>query len=393
MNRFKMLARDHNSSPTQYRTWVVSGQPDFTGALYTGLKSGDTPFDDVTTTFVPDGYIMDFNLPNPLDWITTERVLPEAIADSQLAVIDGYVYLFGGDASNKIFRATLNNPADWINTGATLPNIISSSHLAIVDGYVYLFGGNDGYTATDHIFSAPVTNPLSWTDHGSLLPGKLQLSQLILNDGYIYLLGGHDGYNSVNTIFKSTPTNPLSWTNLGSFLPDKLYSSQAGIIDGYVYLFGGLKDSVSPTNTVYSCALDNIINWSASGSLPYPSFSGQFVTIGQRGYLITPTNSTTSFTKILKCNLSNPNMWSNTKQTVPGLISSSQLAIIYDRIFLFGGNGSSVIFADNQFLKYIFNAPDAVNYANVTRTLVNTTPNKLNLFGVLGFPYWKTNYV
>lgn len=394
MNRFKMLARDNNSSPTQYRTWVVPGQPDFTGDMYTGLKSGNTPFDDVTTTIVLDGYaVVDFNLPDPLSWDTTERVLPEATYDSQLAVIDGYVYLFGGAGSKKIFRATLDNPADWVDTGATLPNILSRSQLAIIDTTVYLFGGNDGYGPTDHVYSAALSDPLTWTDLGVVLPKKLQDSQLVIIDGYVYLLGGQDIDGPTNSVLRADATIPLVWTNIGGLLPDPLYGSQVGFIGNSIYLFGGFNNPESPTSNIYSASISNLFVWSVVGALPVPSFNGQFFTIGSRGYLITPTDSTLSFSRILRCNLSNPASWIDTFRTVPGLVNSSQFAIIYDRVFLFGGNGSSVIFANEQILKYIFTSPEAISYGDVTRTQVDATIDRLDLFSILGFPYWKTDYV
>ena len=34
-----MLAKDINSSPSQYRTWIVEDNPDFDAIFYTGLKS------------------------------------------------------------------------------------------------------------------------------------------------------------------------------------------------------------------------------------------------------------------------------------------------------------------------------------------------------------------
>ena len=394
-----MLARDNNSSPTQYRTWVVPGTPDFTGSQYLGFKSGDSSFDDVTTHLVTDdSAVVDFNLPNPTSWIITERVLPYNIYDSQLAIIDGYVYLFGGGGSNKIFRATLDNPADWTDTGSTLPSIISNSQLAIVDGYVYLFGGNnhstDGYGAINNIYRAPTTNPLSWVDTGATLPKKIQDSQLTIVDGYIYLLGGRtDGYGATNNIFQAFTSDPLTWTTSPNTLYKPLYGSHVSIIGETIYLFGGFTAAKTPTNNIFSAHLADLSNWVIAGSLPFPTFNGQFVVIGTRGYLIAPTSTTVSFTKILRCNLSTPNIWVDSTHTVPGELKGSQLAIIDDRLFLFGGNANTVIYADDSILEYDFTSANVVAYGDRTRTQVNATPDKLDLFPVLGFPYWKTTYV
>lgn len=395
-----MLSRDNNSSPTQYRTWVVDDQPDFDGYYYNGLKSGDEPFINTQAFIVTDdSAVVDFNLPNPISWNTTKLVLPKAIYNSQLAVLedgyaagDGYIYMFGGEDSYSILRATLDNPANWEDTFAYLPAPLSSSQLAVIDGYIYLFGGHNGNSTTDHIYSAPVNQPLFWTDHGSLLPSKLEQSQLVVADGYLYLLGGFDGYTAVDTIFKADATIPLVWANTGSTLPNPLFGSQVGIISGSIYLFGGFTEPGIPTSNIHSASLSTPTTWSVTGALPFPAFYGQFFIIATRGYLITPSDATESFTRIFRCNLSNANSWIDTRQTVPGLVGQSQFAVIGDRLFLFGGNGSSVIYADNSIVKFSFTDPAVISYGNVTRTLVDAALNPLDLFEILGFPPWKTDY-
>jgi hypothetical protein len=97
-------------------------------------------------------------------------------------------------------------------------------------------------------------------------------------------------------------------------------------------------------------------------------------------------------TRILRCNLSTPTQWVDTLHTIPGEITQSQVGIIGDRIFLFGGVGSSLIFVADAKIKFNIYSPTVTNYGNTTRTLFNNTENRLELFKVLGFPYWKTDY-
>lgn len=387
-----MLGRDVNSSPTQYRTWVVNDFPDYGAHHFTGHKSGPLPLVDVSSYMIFDpNEVVDFNLPNVLDWSTTKRVLSESTYDSHLAIIGNFVYLFGGKSTNKIFRASLDNPADWKDTGARLPTALSGAQLAIIDGYVYLFGGNNG-EATDTIYSATIDDPLTWTNHGSRLPRRIHESQLAIVDGYIYLFGGNEINNAVNVILKASVTDPLTWINTGATLPDTLYASQLAIIGNTIYLFGGLNTPDTPTNKIYSAATSDPLTWTAPSLLPYAISNGQFFTVGDFGYLITPTVAPTSFTRILRCNLASPYQWVDTLHTVPGAISQSQVAIIYDRVWLFGGNGSSVIFANNSVLKYKLGSAAVMEYGRITRTVYKNTPNPLDLFRVLGFPNWKTDY-
>lgn len=400
-----MTGRDVNSSPTQYRTWVVSSQPDFTGTLYTGLRSGTNSFVDVAAHIVnSDGYIVDFNFPKPKEWEVTKRVVPVAdgysIANSQLAIIDGYVYLFGGMVSSKIYRAPLNNPADWSDTGANLPDSLYGSQLAIVDGYIYLFGGNDShvtadtYSATDNVYSAPVYDPLSWINNGPKLPEKLQNSQLLMSDGYLYLFGGIDGYSVSDVVYRASTSDPLTWTDTGNTLPDALCNSQLGYIDGYAYLFGGNDSTHAVSKKIYRASRLDFTTWSFTNNLPQPMSQAQFFTIGNQGYLVGPADlgGVPSFTNIFRCELSNASAWVNLINTIPGSLSQSQAAIIYDRVFLFGGSGETAIFACNQDIQYSFTRQDIIDYGTITRTSFDTNDNVNEPFLTLGFPYWKTNY-
>ena len=402
MVKFKMLAKDINSSPTQYRTWIVEDNPDFDAIFYTGLKSGDNSFVDVSAFIIyDDATVADFNFPivqsfpSISEWINTKKVLPSNLTGSQLAIADGYAYLFGGKGSNKILRAALDNPADWQDTGAILPAALHNSQLAIVDDYIYLFGGAINNIAVGNIYSAPKNNPLNWTDHGNLLPRGLKCSQLVIANNTIYLVGGHDYGSPVSNIFSASASNPLSWYDTGNKLPSALYNSHISIIEDKIYLFGGQTSNYSPTNEIFRANLSSPTLWQLCGSLPSSMCSGQFFAVANEGYLVAPASISgqQSFkTRIFRCKLSNPTQWVDTQATLPGDVSEFQLAIIYDRVFLFGSNGNSTIFANKYLVKYNFTDPVIVNYGNITRTQYNNTLSPLDLFKVIGFPNWKTDY-
>lgn len=405
-----MVGRDFNSNPTQWRTWVVSGQPDFDGYYYTGYKSGPSAFTEVRAYAIPDtGTIADFNLPDPTNWVATtdrlnwdfpiRKVLPFPLEDSSLAVLDGYIYMFGGKITDKIYRAHVNNPADWEDTGAVLPTELFGSSLAIIDGYIYLFGGNngfdaiDGYGSIDNIFSAPVTDPLTWTDHGPLLPRKIHHSCLAMDGYQLYLLGGREIHEASDVIFNASTSNPLLWTDTGARLPYKVYGSTIAEIGDKWYMFGGLLTPDSPTNTIISAMNTNMLSWGVTGLLPWSTAWGQFVNIGGDGYFFGPMNGApTTFTSILRCNLTDPNAWLDLQVVIKGVISHSQLAVVADRIWLFGGSGLTGIFACNQITKYNILWPKAINYGELTRVTVPNTDNINSPYLATGIPWWKTDY-
>lgn len=399
MVHFKMVGRDLNSSPTQYRTWVVADTPDFDGYYYSGLKSGTSPLIDIVAFNLDgyDGYPVDFNLPDPLSWKATKKAMPDGVYNSQLAILDGYAYLFGGELTDVIYRADINNPCDWFDTGGRLPTPLAGASLAIVDGYMYLIGGtNDGYLAVDTIYKASVDDPITWTNEGSLLPRTLRQSSLAIVDGYIYLFGGKELNVATDVIFRSTVTDPLTWIETGSLLPTKMYGSQIAINDGYLYLLGGLLFEDAPLSTIYQANINDPLTWTSFSNLPHASAYGQYVTIGRHGYLYTasdfPSNQPYR-TRIYRCLLSNFAVWTDTNLVIPGNISQSQLGIIYDRMFLFGGNGNSAIFACDQKLKFRLGGESpSFFYGDITRTQYDAIVDPFEKTILLGFPYWKTDY-
>jgi N-acetylneuraminic acid mutarotase len=337
---------------------------------------------------------MNFNLPEGTKWSRTWRTMPSEIYGSQLAVIDGYIYMFGGEGSNVIWQAPTNNPANWSDTGGRLPNNLSNAqYFDVNDGYIYLVGGKV-LEVVDTIYRASKTNPLVWTNMGSVLPRPLHKSQLAVINGFIYLFGGEDLTHSANVIFRAPISNPLSWTDTGATLPDKLYASTLAIIAGQIYLLGGLFKEDTSTNRIYSASVSTPTNWQQDGYLPFAAAYGQYVTDGYYGYLFTPGSITdTNYnTRILRVNISTPTSWIDTQHVLPEQISNSQLAVIYDRFFLFGGNGTTVILACDQNLKYKPSHPVVEGYGTLTRVTYLSSNNPNNGFVLLGYPPWKTDY-
>jgi hypothetical protein len=405
MVRYKMLARDINSNPTQYRTWIVANNPDLGVEYYYGYKSGYNDFVDVSAYSIEDNSVIaNFNLPLPGQWTPPPpseilEFLPFPLEDSHFAIVDGYAYMFGGKITDHIYQASLDNPATWTDTGAHLPTPLYGGSLAIVDGVIYIFGGNTGENnPTNTIFSAPVSNPLYWTNQGNLFPDNLCYSSLVMLDspgGPVLLMYGGLNDSGATSNYYFTPTsNPvLGWSNGGPVLPTPVYGSTIAQINGQIILYGGMLNAGVQSDLIWTTATNNLITWSEVGVLPYPTAFNQMITIGNDGYIIGPmVGVTNGFTSILHFPLNAPFSVVDTGHIVRGVISHSQIAIIYDRIWLFGGSGSTSIFACNQQLKYNYYNSIVQTYADFTRLIFPATDNLGNPFQALGFPYWRTDY-
>jgi N-acetylneuraminic acid mutarotase len=321
-------------------------------------------------------------------------VLPVNLYDSSLAIIGNYAYLFGGNGNfitDQILRANINTPVNWEIMAETLPAPLFASQLAIIDGYIYLFGGghSDGY-ATDTVVRAPVSDPLTWEDTGFLLPDQLNYSQLAIIDGYIYLYGGQHETLARNVIYKASVATPWLWTDTTAFLPQAMYGHQLCVTDGYVFLVGGLNAAKEPISTIYSASLADPTNFTLNGFLPFPTAFGQMVFVGDRLYYVGGYGTGGS---VLRALLKDPLLtFTDRGVQIPGTVTHSQLAIINDRLFLLGGNGSSIIWAAANKVKYKLDKSQVVRYGDITRTQYDAIPDVLDLFNLLGFPPWKTDY-
>lgn len=395
MVRYKMLGKDVDFYPDQYRTWV-NETPDLDGITYTGLKSGDTDLQNIKAYQIQDGYaVVDFNMPDPTSWQTALQTLPLTVFNSQLAIINDKAYLFGGDGYNKILSADAANPVAWEVSESVLPTILSNSQFAIVDDFCYLFGGKVNITKS-LIYRAPVTDPLTWTDTGQSLPSDLEKSQLAIVGDSLYLYGGLNNNLAQSSIFQADLSDPLTWVDTGDNLPSSLFGSQVAIVDDYIYLLGGFRYDGYATDSIYRASVNTPTSFTSVGNLPFAGGYGQFFTVGRTGYLISNGNyigEQPYLTRILSCDLDDPLDWEDTGFTISGNVTQSQVAIIEDRVFLFGGNSSTLIFMCDQIIKYPFETgTDAEVYGSITRTQYQAVADPTELNALIGYPWWKNNY-
>ncbi len=305
-------------------------------------------------------------------WVNTGSVLPGVVAGSQVVVIGEYIYLFGGFTdsfvyTNVIYRAPITNPTAWINTGATIPGILGQSQAIIIGDYVYLFGGHNGFGYLNVIYRAPTSNPLSWTNTGATLPENIIGSQIEIIGDYVYLFGGE----YLSQIYRASLSNPLSWTVTGSALPSDLYVSQVAVVGDYIYLFGGFNYvSFGYVNVIYRAPVSNPTAWINTGAtIPGILGQSQLVVVGDYIYLFGGNNGSAFTNVIYRAPTSNPLSWTNTGATLPGNLGWSQAAILGDYVYLFGGSNGPGTYGVSNATNAIFRAPI---------TSLPTAPQSLN---------------
>lgn len=129
-------------------------------------------------------------LPSPL----TERVMPY----EQAALIDGYMYIFGGaapldaEASATIERAAVGDGGlgPWSVAGE-LPAPRSMGAVAVASGRVFVIGGYKAGPSVifDAVLAADTARPTEFRPE-STLPAGVQSMSVVAHDEHLYVVGG-----------------------------------------------------------------------------------------------------------------------------------------------------------------------------------------------------------
>lgn len=194
---------------------------------------------------------------------TTTTPLPQTLSDFGTAVLNGTIYVVGGDHNglsvNTVYAATPDQSGDisaW-NSGATLPLEISRQAVANTASAIYSTGGAQ--------FTSNQTNYLSnvyygdgtaaWTS-SSTLPENLIYAAAVAYGGQLYVVGGaynHGG--SLENSIRSDLMNPngslvVNGWQTSPVLSDPRQRSAAIVSDdGWIYAIQGQSGDITSGGT------------------------------------------------------------------------------------------------------------------------------------------------
>ncbi|NBI31284.1 Kelch repeat-containing protein, partial [Chengkuizengella marina] len=159
-------------------------------------------------------------------------------------VIDGKIYVMGGysgELTNKLDKSRYVEVYDPLKKSWTVLNSMIKSRSAfdseVIDGKIYVMGGDlseDGYSTEVY---DPVTN--TWSRFSNMNLNKIYTSHVI--NGKIYVLGYDD--SNAERITTLEVYNPRSdtWTSLRDLNKNRRYFSSI-VVDGKIYVVGGQED-------------------------------------------------------------------------------------------------------------------------------------------------------
>jgi Secretion system C-terminal sorting domain/Kelch motif len=200
-------------------------------------------------------------LPCRAQWTVIEHDLPIGVAESDPGVLNGKVYLFGGNITND--TVWVFDPASGWSFGGIMPDSMEAVVVEEFNGKFYLFGG---HSHPDFVYRTEVmTYDLAtqvFDTVGQMPTAKAWFTSAVLGDK-IYLIGG-DNYVSgaSNTVDIFDPATG-NWS-VGPPTASKRVAASADTLGGKIYVTGGSDYSVV-FNSIE--IFDPVTGWQTSPTL------------------------------------------------------------------------------------------------------------------------------
>ncbi|KAF0978756.1 hypothetical protein FDP41_001826 [Naegleria fowleri] len=265
--------------------------------------------DNVVPTRVGNGFNMFYKEFNESEdaWNVLERdasvgnAFPVSLYNSHFLKSNEFVYFFGGfvndDLSNAIYSAPIYDVENgWQLLNATLPYPVAAGMTAVINGYLYIFGGITSvytYTSgsakpvvstsvTDKIIRAPLDNLTNWMVVPKVLPSKLHSGHLSIIDKFVYIFGGATDYRKSDwNIYRALLTDPATWEMTFGLLP--FYTANAALVatNSQLFLLGGARDSNTNAGNYIAVGYksDPVKSWMASDRVLPPDASQSLVPV------------------------------------------------------------------------------------------------------------------
>ncbi|KAF8358597.1 hypothetical protein PRIPAC_93592 [Pristionchus pacificus] len=190
---------------------------------------------------------------------------------SSLAVIDGKVYMTGGENSYEHHLSSLETYDTTSNEWKALASMNSTRtcHCSeVIEGKLYVFGGVGDFA--DSLDSGECYDPETdrWTPISSMKYKRWASKSLVYNN-HIYVFGGScDDNTFLDSVERYDPV-ANTWTTLKKMIHKRSYSS-AGVSCGKIFVFGSMDRWMPYTRTNTVEMYDPETNtWEERKPMPY----------------------------------------------------------------------------------------------------------------------------
>jgi N-acetylneuraminic acid mutarotase len=230
-------------------------------------------------------------------WTTNANALPAARYFHSSVVANGYVYVVGGGntsdiAQSTVYYAKLNadgSTGAWATNANALPAARYIHSSVVVNGYVYVIGGNNASDITQStVYYAKLNADGStgaWSTNANALLINLSGPSSVVANGYVYVIGGSNGA-FVSTVYYAklnADGSTGSWSTNANALPAGRYGPSSVIANGYVYVLGGSNSGAQ--STIYYAKLNADGSTGAWATNALPGVRAYHTSVVANGYV------------------------------------------------------------------------------------------------------------
>ncbi|MBI5456890.1 hypothetical protein HY969_04075, partial [Candidatus Kaiserbacteria bacterium] len=301
------------------------------------------------------------------NWKTNDNALPAVLSNQSTVVANGYVYLIGGittagSVQSTVYYAKLNSDGSvgaWSTNTNALPAVRAWHSSVVVNGYIYVFGGDNGSGVSQStVYYAKLNSDGSvgaWSTNTNALPAISSRQSSVVANGYVYVIGGYNtGAATVTSTVSYAKLNSDgsvgAWTtDFTKALPVSRYSHSSVVANGYVYAIGGVS-SGTVQSTVYYAKLNSdgsVGAWTTNTNAltearTYHSSvvaNGNVYVMGGQNPGFVADQSTVYYAKLNSDG--SVGAWSTNTNALPDIRSYSSAAVANGYVYMLGGKNST----------------------------------------------------
>jgi N-acetylneuraminic acid mutarotase len=226
------------------------------------------------------------------NWVElTETPLPQALHNLRAAVVNGYLFVIGGQNSDgqrqpTVYRASFKADATlyaWTTTVA-LPVSLENHAIAAAGNCLFVTGGNSDLGQRSEVYSAAVGADgeiTAWQELANArLPQPLEGHTATVVGGNLFIVGGYSGLpdHDRNEVYRAAIYADCTlepWEELTeAILPRRVQDHATATVDGYLFVTGGHRyGNFDQYDMVYQAAIipdRDLGGWQELSQTPLP---------------------------------------------------------------------------------------------------------------------------
>jgi len=267
----------------------------------------------------------------------TKAPRPTAISSSSAGVIDGILYVVGGNLGGFGFDVVeaYDPVSDTWTTKAPIPTARSGAASGVIDGKLYVAGGRRVDNNPINTLALEIYDPAadSWSAGAPMLsPARAGMAAGVI-DGILYVVGG-DHVGSFDPTLDAYDPVLDSWTRMTPMQFGRRILA-AGVIAGKLYAVGGLAACCvsQATLQIYDPQTDS---WTLGAPLPAGRVGPAVGVIGGKLYAV-GGNGTSSLDNDTFEYDPMSDIWDITRAPMPTPRTNASAGVIDGKLYVVGG--------------------------------------------------------